>query len=319
MTETAALKTKNKTRSAAVRAAKNWQLYLMYLPGLLVLAVFCYYPMYGLILSFKDYNPVLGITASHWIGFENFKYAVLSRGFANLVKNTLILGVLKLIFAFPCSIILALLMNELGNKVFKKSVQTISYLPYFISWVIVASIAYMFLSTDYGILNSFLKSIGLPTVQWYAAPQYWRAIIIITGIWKTTGWGTIIFLAGLTAINPDLYEAARCDGAGRWSQTWHVSVPGIMPVIMMTLILSIAGIVRDDFEQIYALVGINSNLNPTMDVLGTWMYRGLQSAGSNFRAYGEITAVGFVQGIISFILMIGANYVTKKTENQGLW
>ena len=240
----------------------------------------------------------------------------MSRGFFKLVRNTLILGLLKLIFAFPSSIILALLINELRNGVFKKAVQTISYLPYFISWVIVASIAYLFLSTDYGIINVFLEKMGLNKIQWYASPQYWRAILTITTIWKNTGWGTIVFLAGLTAISPELYEASICDGAKRWQQTWHVSIPGIMPVIAMTFILSVSGIVRDDFEQVYALVGQNSELYETVDVIGSWMYRGLRGS---FRNWGEVTAVGFVQSIVSFILMIGANLLVKKTDNKGLW
>lgn len=295
---------------------KEYQLYIMIIPGFIVLFIFAYVPMYGLILSFKEYNPVLGILESHWIGWENFTYAVLSRGFLKLVRNTLILGILKLIFAFPSSIILALLINELRNGKFKKTVQTISYLPYFISWVIAASIAYLFLSTDYGVINKMLINLGFDKIHWYASPEYWRAIMTITTIWKNTGWGTIIFLAGLTSISPELYEAARCDGANRWKQTIHISIPGIMPVIAMTFILSVSGIVRDDFEQIYALVGMNGELYETVDVIGSWMYRGLRGP---FKGWGEVTAVGFVQGIVSFVLMICANMLVKKTDNKGLW
>ena len=295
---------------------KEWQLYLMFLPGFVVLLIFAYIPMYGIVLAFKEYSPVFGILDSPWVGFENIKYAVMSYGFYRLVRNTLALGLLKLIFAFPSSIILALLINELRIGLFKKFVQTVSYLPYFISWVIVASIAYMFLSTDYGVINDLLSSLGIDKIQWYASPQYWRGIITITNIWKNTGWGTIVFLAGLTAISPDLYEAARCDGAGRFKQVLHISLPGIMPVIGMTFILSVAGIVKDDFEQIYALVGQNSELYATVDVLGTWMYRGLRG---NFRGWGEVTAVGFIQSIVGFLLMVGANWLVKRSDNKGLW
>ena len=298
------------------KALKDYQLYLMFVPGLIVLAVFAYYPMYGLILSFKSYSPVRGITGSEWVDFDNFRYAVLSYGFLNLARNTLILGLLKIVFAFPSSIILALLINELRAGVFKKTVQTISYLPYFISWVIVASIAYLFLSTDYGFINKLMVSLNMRPVQWYTGPQYWRAILTVTTIWKNTGWGTIIFLAGLTSISPDLYEAARCDGANRWRQTLHVSIPGIMPVIAMSFILSVSGIVKDDFEQVYALVGMNSELWKTADVIGSWMYRGLRGP---FKAWGEVTAVGFVQGIVSFVLMVGANAAVKRSGNKGLW
>jgi len=298
------------------RALKDYQLYLMFIPGLVVLALFAYYPMYGLILSFKSYTPVKGITGSNWVGFDNFKYAVMSYGFLTLVRNTLLLGLLKLVFAFPSSIILALLINELKTGVFKRTVQTISYLPYFISWVIVASIMYLFLSTDYGFVNRMLTAFGAKPVQWYTAPQYWRAILTATTIWKNAGWGTIIFLAGLTAISPELYEAARCDGAGRWRQTLHVSIPGIMPVIAMSFILSVSGIVKDDFEQVYALVGMNSELWKTADVIGSWMYRGLRGP---FKAWGEVTAAGFIQSIVSFILMIGANALVKRSGNKGIW
>lgn len=200
---------KEKWHKTVGAVKRDWSLYTMLIPGFIVLVIFCYVPMYGLILSFKEYTPVLGIGGSPWIGWDNFKYAVLSRGFVRLVKNTLTLGLLKLIFAFPSSIILALMINELSAKMFKKTVQTISYLPYFISWVIVNSIVYMFLSTDYGIINSMLTQLGLKKIDWYTSPQYWRFILTITNIWKNTGWGTIIFLAGLTSISPDLYEADR--------------------------------------------------------------------------------------------------------------
>jgi len=295
---------------------RNYQLYLMFVPGFVILALFAYLPMYGLILSFKQYTPRLGILHSPWVGWDNFKYGVATYGFWRLVRNTLVLGLLKMIFAFPSSIILALLINELRVGPFKKTIQTLSYLPYFISWVIVASIMYLLLSTDYGMLNNFLIKLGIGKVDWYTSPQYWRAILTITTIWKNMGWGTIIFLAGLTAISPELYEASVCDGAGRWKQTLHVSIPGIMPVIAMSFILSISGIVRDDFEQVYALVGNSSELWKTVDVLGTWMYRGLRGS---FTGWGEVTAVGLIQGLVSLILMLGANALIKRTDNKGLW
>ncbi len=292
---------------------RDYQLYLMFIPGFLVLLLFAYVPMYGLVLAFKSYNPIHGIIGSEWIGLDNFAYAVVSRGF---LRNTLLLGLYKLIFAFPASIVLALLINELRIGRFKKIIQTISYLPYFISWVIVASIAYLFLATDYGIINTLLEKIGAEKIMWYTEPKYWRTIMILTTLWKNTGWGTIIFLAGLTSISPELYEAAHCDGANRWKQTLYISIPGIMPVIAMSFILSVSGIVRDDFEQIYALVGNNSNVWETVDVIGSWMYRGLRGP---FRSWGEVTAVGFVQSIVSFILMFGANMLVRRTDNKSLW
>lgn len=295
----------------------NWRLYLMLLPGFLCLFIFNYIPLYGLQLAFKQYKPSLGIWGSKWVGWDNFNYAVMSRGFVKMVGNTLALGVLKIIFAFPSSIILALMINEVTKKFFKRIVQTVSYLPYFISWVIVSSIAYMFLTTDGGILNKILSIFTDKEIFWYAEPKYWRAILTISGIWKNTGWGTIVFLAALTSINPELYEAAMCDGAGYTKRCIYITIPGIMPAIAMTFILSVAGIVKDDFEQIYALVGDSSILSSKTEVLGTWIYKQLH--GNSFTTWGDATAVELVQSIAGFILIIISNYIVSKTDNKGLW
>lgn len=295
---------------------KDWRLYLMLIPGLISLIVFSYVPLYGLQLAFKTYKPTLGIWGSPWVWFENFQYAVASRGFLKMVGNTLALGGLKIIFAFPSSIILALMMNEVTNKPFKKTVQTLSYLPYFISWVIVNSIVYMFLTKDGGVLNKVIVAFGGDPIFWYAESKYWRAIITISGIWKNVGWGTIVFLSALTNINPDLYEAAQIDGAGRWKQCMYITIPGIMPAITMTFILSVSGIVKDDFEQIYALVGESSILSDKTEVLGTWVYKSLKGS---FQGWGDATAVGLVQSIAGFVLVILSNWLVQKTDNQGLW
>ena len=308
---------KRLARSFKRNILSNWELYLMYVPGFLCLLVFSYAPLYGLQLAFKQYAPALGIWGSPWVGWENFQYAVLSRGFLHMVGNTLMLGLLKIIFAFPSSIILALMMNELTCRPFKKVVQTFSYLPYFISWVIVSSIANMFLTRDGGILNQIIVAFGGEKIFWYAEPKYWRAILTISNIWKNTGWGTIVFLAALTGINQDLYEAAQCDGAGYWKRCLHITIPGIMPAIAMTFILSVAGIVKDDFDQIYALVGESSILNDTTEVLGTWIYKQLH--GGSFRAWGDGTAVGLVQSLAGFLLIVISNWLVSKTDNQGLW
>ena len=304
---------------------KDWRLYIMFLPGLISLIAFCYVPMYGIQLAFKDYKPSLGIWNSPWSEegiFANFKYAVATDGFLKMVKNTLALGGLKLLFAFPSSIILALMINEVGNRHFKKAVQTLSYLPYFISWVIVNAILQIFLKSELtaggAVLNNIIELFGGEPIDWYNEPKYWRAIITTTNIWKNMGWGTIVFLSALTNINPDLYEASQIDGAGYWKQCVHVTIPGIMPAICMTFILSISGIVKDDFEQIYALAGEGGLLDDTMEVLGTWIYKSMHNT-SNFYAWGEATAVGFVQGLIGLILVSVSNYIVNKTDNEGLW
>lgn len=303
---------------------RDWRLYLMFVPGLISLIVFCYVPMYGLQLAFKEYKPNLGIWDSPWCAdlWDNFKYAVATDGFWDLVKNTLALGGLKLLFAFPSSIILALLINEVRCKFFKKTVQTLSYLPYFISWVIVNAILQIFIKSELtaggAVLNNIIKFFGGEAIDWYNEPQYWRAIITVTNIWKNMGWGTIVFLAALTNINLDLYEAAQIDGAGHWKQCVHVTLPGIMSTICMTFILSISGIVKDDFEQIYALAGEGGLLDQTMNVLGTWIYKSMHNT-SNFYAWGEATAVGMVQSIIGMVLVGTSNLIVKKSGNEGLW
>ncbi len=307
---------KDRAKKTFKHVLKHWQLYLMFVPGFVCLFIFSYIPMYGIQLAFKRYSPVLGIWGSRWVGWDNFKYAVLSYGFAKQVRNTLLLGLMKMVFCFPSSIILALMINEVGIKAAKKSMQTISYLPYFISWVVVNSIVKIFLSEDTGVLNHLIVACGGDPVAWYSSPQYWRTILTISAIWKNMGWGTIVFLAALTNINPELYEAARVDGAGRWCCCWHVTLPGIMPAIAMTFILSVSGIVKDDFEQIYALVGDSSMLSETTEVLGTWVYKCLHSG---FTAYGDATAVTLVQSIVGFGLVLGSNYLVRKTGNEGLW
>lgn len=309
-----------KNNSVWARIFKRWDLYLMMVPGLLCLLIFAYGPMYGIIIAFKDYKPYLGIFDSPWTdmnGWANFYYAVASRGFLNLVRNTLILGALKMIFAFPSSIVLALLLNELRLKWFKKVVQTVSYLPYFISWVIISGMLYVFLQKDYGLINKVLVSLGMEPVFWYADPGKWRAILTITNIWKNCGWGTIVFLAGFTNISPDLYEAATVDGAGRWKQTLHISIPGIMPVIMVTFVLSISGLVKDDFEQIYALVGTNSILYEKVDVISTWVYR--QISNASFESYGNGTAVNLMQSLLALILTLGANFAVRRMGYEGIY
>ncbi|MBQ2711819.1 MAG: sugar ABC transporter permease [Clostridia bacterium] len=299
----------------------NWLLYLMVAPGVVALAIFAYGPMFGILLAWKSYSPVLGFFDSPWVGWINFSSALTSYGFWQLVENTVVLGVLKMIFAFPASIILALMFNELTGKVYKRVTQTISYLPYFISWVIINSMVYMFLNTDYGLINNFLLKIGVfesnaDFIQWYAEPKYWRGILTFMSAWKSTGWGTIVFLAGISAISPDLYEAAEIDGAGRFKQALYITLPGIASVIGITFCLSISNIIKDDFDMIYCLTGNNSLLHSVADVLGTWNYRMLKGG---FSGWGSATAIALLQAIISLFLMWLANLVVKKTGNPSLF
>ena len=289
----------------------------MYLPGFLCLLLFSYLPIYGIILVFKQYNPVLGVLGSPWIGLQNFKDVVMTEGFLRMVRNTVVLGSFRLLFGFPASIIFALLLNELTAKIFKKTVQTISYLPYFISWVIISGIAYLFLNYDYGMINSFLKALNLEPVRWYADPDKWWFILTFTNIWKNLGWSTIIYLAALTNISPELYEATEMDGANRWQQTLHITLPGIMNVILICLILNVTTLVKDDFEQIYVMVGSNALLYEKTEVIGTWAYRVMQSG---FRGYAQSTTANFMQSVISLILIVGTNFLVRRYDKSAaLW
>ena len=257
----------------------------------------------------------MGISGSEWVGLQNFINIFSGESFPVILRNTLAISSLRLIFAFPSSIILALLINELHNGLFKRTVQTVSYLPYFISWMVVSGIAYNFLSTDMGLLNQLLKTIGMQPVNWYARPDMWWGILTFTTIWKSVGWGSIVFLAAITSINPELYEAAVIDGASKITRVIYITIPGMMPVISVTLIITLGQLIKDDFEQIYALVGSNQLLLQTTDVLGTWVFR-TSMLQSNFSG---ATAVGLFQSVVSFAMVFTANYFARKTNNSSLW
>lgn len=294
---------------------KNRLLYFMMLPGLIYFLIFKYLPMpTGFVIAFKDYMPWEGLGGSKWVGLYYFKRIFTSSVFPKLMKNTLILSALSLVFAFPSSIILALMINEIKGGPFKKTVQTISYLPYFISWVVVSGLLYNLLDTNAGVINNILTSLGMQPVRWYAEPSKWYVIMTIVKIWKSCGWGTITFLAAITSIDVGLYEAAVVDGANKFRQMWHITLPGIMPTIVVTFILTIGKIFKEDFEAIYAIVGTNDVLYQTMDVFETWVYR-MTLNGS----YSMSSAMGLFQNIISLVLIITANRLAKKYEQATIW
>lgn len=298
---------------------KHKILYLFILPGFVLMAVFNYAPMAGIIVAFKNYNVDDGIFGSEWVGFTHFYTLFTHPGaeFWMIFRNTIVMALLKFIFGFPASIILALMLNALQVKWFKRFSQTISYLPYFVSWVVISNIAYLFLSADGGIINNLLVSAGMEKIRFYSEPQYWWGILTFTSVWKNVGWGTIVYLAAITSINPDLYEAASIDGASSWRKLWTVTLPGMMPVIGIQLILNAGNLIKDDFDQIYSMVGgDNYTLRSVTEVFSSLVYRQLQGGVSGF---SSATAVSFVQSVISLVLVLGANAVVKKTDNQGLW
>lgn len=284
----------------------------MLLPVVAYYAIFHYGPMYGVQIAFKDYIPYLGISGSEWVGLKHFEDFFNSYYFWRILRNTIIISVLELLFAFPAPIILALLLNEIRNNRFKRTVQTITYLPHFISIVVVVGIMVDFLARD-GLINNVLGMFGVEAIAYMREPEWFRTIFIGSGIWQSVGWGSIIYLAAMSNIDPTLYEASKVDGANRWRQTINITIPGIMPTIIILLILQIGNLMSVGTEKI--LLMYNSNTYETADVIGTYVYRkGLLESNFSFSS-----AIGLFNSIINFALLVFANYLSKKTTETKLW
>jgi len=268
--------------------------------------------MYGVIIAFKEYAPGLGYWGSPWVGFRHFIDFFRNVYFFRVIRNTLAISLLSLIFAFPAPLILALLLNELSCRWFKRTVQTISYLPHFISIMVVAGLIVDFTASD-GVINDLLEFFGMERQTMLLNPKLFRPIYIISDIWQSAGWGTIIYLSALTGIDPELYEAATIDGANRFKRVLHVTLPGIMPTVIILLILRIGSIMNVGYEKIILLY--NPNTYEVADVISSYVYRrGLQEFQYSFS-----TAVGLFNSIINFILVCGANYVSNKVSEHSLW
>lgn len=302
---------KNK-RPFLKRLNESKYLLLLFAPCLIYYLLFHYAPMFGIVISFMDYNLFKGLSESQWVGLKYYKMFLDSPDFFKLLRNTFLLGLYKFIFGFPIPIIFALLLNEIRNMFFKRFVQTVSYLPHFISNVIVASMIVMFLSTD-GIVNKFISSLGLEPLNWMIMPEMFRTIFVSSEIWQHMGWETIIFLAALTAIDPQLYEAAEIDGAGRFAKLIHVTIPGILPAIFIVGILNIGKILEIGFEKVFLLY--NPVTYETADIISTYVYRVGLVQGN----YSYATAIGIFLGIISFIFLFFANFFAKKAGQESLW
>ena len=320
---------KNKTQNAKAikvnsdfmeRAARfmhsvkvNKALLIMLIPGLVYYAVFCYAPMYGLQISFKDFRIMDGIAASPWVGLKYYEMALANTEFWRVFKNTLIISGLKLLINFPAPIILALLLNEVRAMRFKKVVQTVSYLPHFLSWVVLAGVIGTFLSPSTGPINGLLVQLGIKPIYFVADKNWFRPILVILSLWKEVGWSSIIYLAALSSVDPELYEAAMLDGAGRFKQTIHITLPAISNVIVIMLIFAVGGIVNDDFDQIFNLY--TPAVYSVGDVLSTYVYR----IGLEGMQYSYSTAIGLFKNVIAFILIITTNYLSGKFSDYGLW
>ncbi len=291
---------------------KNKLLYLMLVPVVLFFAIFHYVPMYGAIIAFKDYSPRLGIWGSPWVGLEHFQSFFGGLYFWRVLKNTILISLYELLFGFPAPIILALLLNEIRSSLFKRTVQTVTYMPHFISLVVVCGMIKEFTSST-GIVNDVIAYFGGERISLLLEPEYFRTLFISSGVWQHIGWGTIIYLAALTGIDPEQYEAAKIDGAGRWKQMLHITLPGIMPTIVILIILDIGRLMNVGSEKIILLY--NPSTYETADVIGSYVYRiGLQEMNYSFSS-----AVGLFNSVINFTLVIFSNWLSRKLNETSLW
>lgn len=286
--------------------------YLLVLPVVVYYILFCYKPMYGLIIAFKDFSPGAGIWGSDWVGLEHFRDFFSSYYFGRILKNTLIISGTSILFGFPAPIIFALMMNEIKNEKFKRVTQTISYMPHFISMVVICGMITMFVS-DKGIITGILSIFGMDKVSMLSKPSYFVPIYVISGIWQELGWGAIIYLSALSGIDQGLYEAAKIDGANRWQQLLHVTLPGISGTIIIMLLLRVGGLMSVGHEKIILLY--NQGIYETADVISTYVYRkGLVEYQWSFSS-----AVGLFNSVINFIAIVVFNKVSKRVSDVSLW
>ncbi len=290
----------------------NWELYLMIVPVILYYAIFCYWPMYGALIAFQDYNLFNGMAGSEWIGLENFESFLNNPYFARTLKNTLTISISTLLFSFPMPIILALLINEVRNKTFARTVQTITYMPHFISIVIICSMVRMFVGEG-GLINQIFQLFGYDGASMLSKPGLFVPIYVISGLWQEIGWNSIIYLAALSGIDQELYEAAEIDGAGKLAQTWHITIPGILPTIIILFIMKMGSMLSVGYEKILLLY--NQGIYETADVISTYTYR-LGLVDKNF---GLSTAVGIFNSVINILLLTVTNKVCDKLNGTSLF
>lgn len=291
---------------------RYWQLYALLVLPLAYFIVFKYGPMYGIQIAFKDFNFFQGIMGSEWIGLEAFKEVFGMRDFYLTLRNTLMLNFLDLLVSFPAPLILAIMLYEMRTLWFKKLSQTILYIPHFISWVIIGGIVYQVFGTQSGMINNLITSIGFDAIPFLTDKNDWLITYLLVGMWQSAGWGTIIYLAALTGINKELFEAAGIDGAGRLKQIWHITLPGLKSTIVVLLIINLGHMISIGFERPY-VIG-NLAVREYSDVLSTFVYRiGLQSG-----QYTLATVVGLFQAVVGLVFVLGANYASKKLTDESI-
>mgnify|MGYP000527782308 CR=1 FL=1 len=292
---------------------KNKFIYLMILPGILYFIIFKYIPMWGIVIAFQDYQPFLGVTNSPWAGFKHFERLFTEPTFFMLFKNTLILFFMNIIIYFPIPIILSLMLNEVRKEVFKRTIQTVIYIPFFMSWVIIVSLSYVLLTSQGGIINELLLSLGFEKINFLVEPGWFRPVYILQVIWREAGWGTIIYLAAIASIDPQMYEAAKIDGASRIRQIWHITLPSIKTVIVILMILKLGDILELGFDHVFLMLnGLNRDV---AEIFDTYVY----TAGIRQGQFSYSTAIGFFRATVGLCMIMIANWLVRKLGEEGIY
>ncbi|MEC0111317.1 ABC transporter permease subunit [Paenibacillus taichungensis] len=292
---------------------RAFPIYVMILPGLLYFLIFRYGPMGGILIAFKSYSPFKGVWGSEWVGMDHFVRLFTEKDFLLLLQNTLFLNLLDVLVAFPAPIIVAILLNEVRNRFFKNTVQTILYAPHFLSWVVIVGITVLLFSTQDGGINQLLNSLGLSRIELLTDPQYFRLVWLFQNIWQSAGFGAIIYLASLAAVDPTLYEAAKVDGAGKMRQIWHITLPALKSVILIMLILRLGSFIDIGFEHVFLL---QNSLNLSVsDVFDTYVYRqGLVQGGFSYSS-----AIGLFKSVVGIVMVVTANTIAKRLGEEGVY
>lgn len=309
---------RNRVHNFFVYVRQHPMLYLMLIPGLVFLFVYKFTPLYGILMAFKNYNifaganPLDAIAKSPWVGMQHFDKLFASSQFGKVLTNTLLINGYKILFLFPLPVLCAILLNEIRQKAYRRIVQTSIYVPYFFSWVIVFGIFYSLLGS-YGIVNTALSKLGAGRVRFFTDTALFRSLLVFTEGWKEVGYNTVIYLAAITGIDPGLYEAARIDGAHKGRLIWHVTLPGLLPTIVLMLILKVGYILDTGFEQV--LVFYNAAVYDVADIIQTYVYR----LGMGQMNFSQSTALGLFNSVVAFLLIVGANAVSKRLLSRSIW
>ncbi len=315
MKSRAAAKAPGGRRRLSRRILHNWQLYLLLVLPLAYIIIFKYIPIYGAQIAFRNYSPIAGFWKSPWVGFDHFNRFFSSPVFTRILTNTLLLSLYNLIAGFPFPIILAIGINYVGNRFFKKTVQMVTYIPYFISVVVLVGILTQIMNPRFGIVNQVITALGGKPIDFFAKPEYFRSLYVWSNVWQQAGWGSIIYIAALSSIDPQLHEAAIVDGASVTRRIWHIDLPGIMPTAIIMLILNVGSFMTLGFEKAYLMQ--NTMNTGTSEIIDTYVYKiGLASQSANF-SYSS--AIGLFQSVIGFILTLTVNKIANKLTETSLW